>query len=102
MLCGVGHCNDAAHRGADQRELFEPEPVGKRRQISGLIGVLVRPGRRPGALAVTAHIERKDAIAMLELPGERVERLSAGRVAMNADDRRRMTLPPFEVMEREA
>src|SRR5438105_418981 len=66
-----------------------------------LIGVAVGSARRPGALAVAAHIEGEDAIAVLEMPGERVERIRTRGVAVHADDRRRVGLAPFEIVQGE-
>src|SRR3984893_674046 len=99
VLRGISHRDDAAHRGADQDKLSEPEPSGELGQVAGLIGVAVGAGRGPRALAVTADIEREDAIAILEVPGERVEGVCTPGVAVDADDRRGRGLAPFEVMQ---
>src|SRR6202022_2479047 len=99
VLRGISHRDDAAHRGAYQDERVEPEPGSELGQIARLIGVAVGAGRGPGTLAVTADIEREDAIAILEMPGERVERVRTPGVAVDADDRRGRGLAPFEVMQ---
>ena len=87
MLRGIDHRDDAAHRGADQHEPVDPEPIDQRGEIAGLIGILVGAVRRPGALAMAAHIHRDEVGAVLDPPGQRVERLGARCVAVHADDR---------------
>src|SRR6202011_2101752 len=101
VLRGISHRDDAAHRGAYQDELVEPEPGSELGQIARLIGVAVGAGGRPGALPVTAPVEGEDAIAILEVPGERVERVRTPGVAVDADDWRSLSLAPFEVMQGE-
>ena len=45
MFGGIGHRDDAAHRGADKHEFVELEPFGEFRQIARLIFVAIGPGR---------------------------------------------------------
>src|SRR5205823_10769741 len=87
ILRGVDHRDDAAHRGADQYKAADAELIDERRQIAGLIGVLVGVVLRPGALAVAAHIHRNNVRAILDPPRQRVERLGARCVTVHADDR---------------
>jgi hypothetical protein len=101
ILGSIGHRDDAAHRGADQHELVEFEPLGELRQVLRLILIAIGAGRGPGALPVPAHIEREDVKPILEVPGERVERVGASRVAVDAHDWRGVGLAPFEVVQGE-
>ena len=94
----VGHGDDAAHRGADQRESREAELVDDRGEIADLVTVLIRAGGRPGALSVTAHVHRDEVVAIVEAPRERVEGLRARRVAVDAHDRRRAGIAPVEIV----
>ena len=48
-----------------------------------------------------AHIESEDMKPVLEVPGERVERVGTPGIAVHADDRRSIGLAPFEVMQGE-
>ena len=65
----VRHRDDAAHRGTDQHEPVEPQSLDERGEVAGLIGVLVRAARRPGALTVATHIGHDQAKAVLEDTG---------------------------------
>ena len=92
----IGHRDDAAHRGADQHEPVEFEPIDERGEIVGLIAILIGAFGRPGALAMAAHIHRDNVGAVLQMAGWRVERFGAPRIAVHANDRQRAGLAPFE------
>jgi hypothetical protein len=47
---------------------------------------------------VAAHIEGDDVKAVAELSGERVERLRAPGIAMDANHGRRIGISPIEIM----
>src|SRR5207245_768061 len=66
MGAGVGHRDDAAHRGSDEREPREPELVDARGQITDLVAVLIRARSRPAALAVAAYVEGGDVMPVEE------------------------------------
>jgi hypothetical protein len=57
------------------------------------------PGRLPGGRAVAAEVERDDAVAVGETRGEPREAVCAGVDAVQADDRRRLGISPFGVVE---
>jgi hypothetical protein len=99
MVGGVGHRDDAAHRRADEDEPAQSQPVDKRRQIAGLVGVLVGARRRPGALAMAAHIHRDHMEAPGQMPRQCVERLGARGIAVHAHDRRRLGPAPIEIVQ---
>ena len=82
----IGHRDDAAHRGADQHEPVEFEPIDESGEIAGLIAILIGAFGRPGALAMAAHIHRNNVRAILDPPRQRVERLGARCVTVHADD----------------
>src|SRR5437588_481007 len=60
VLRGIDHGDDAAHRGAAQDKPINPELIGERGEVAGLIGILICALGRPGALAMAAHIYRDD------------------------------------------
>ena len=99
MLHRVRHRDDAAHRGAEQNEPAEAEPIDESREVAGLVAIGVGAVRRPRALAMAAHIQRDDMEAVAEPPREAVERVGAAGIAVHADQRRRRCVAPIEVVQ---
>ena len=102
MRAGVGHRDDPAHRRSDQGESSQRQRVHERSQIADLILVLVGAGRGPRALAMAAHVGGDETEPVLEVPGRRIERLGARRVAVHAHDRRGAGRAPVEIVDAQA
>jgi hypothetical protein len=101
MSLGVCHRDDAAHRGADQREALEPELVRDRGEISDLVAILVGAVRRPGALPVSAHVRGDHVEALAKVSRRGVERLGARGVPVHTHDRGCAVVAPVEVVQLE-
>src|SRR5262245_30915311 len=97
MICRIGHRDDPAHPGADQREVPKCDPVDKGREVTCLICVMVCASRPP-AVAMTTQIDSEDVKSILELPRERVKRLRRRRIPVHTYHYRHPGFAPFEVM----
>ena len=76
---------------------LESELIDQPGEVTSLIRILVRAVGRPRALAVAADVHRDEPDSIREAPGERVERLRAARIAVNADHGRRAGSAPLQI-----
>src|SRR5438093_2688473 len=102
MCPGVGHRDDATHRGPYQGEALQPELGDDPFQVTDLIAVLIGPGGGPGTLPMASDIRRNKVETVLEMSSHRVERLGTGGIPMDADHRRSASIAPVKVVQAQA